>query len=182
MKAGAFYLLALIFGVALFYISLSSPDPVDSAYFYSGWTSCAFLALAFLLSSFGRRVWARRFGLCALGFACLHCLNFVVLDKGFDFADMAFELGRNKFIWLGFGYFLPMAVAGYLSAKRYQRLSKVRTVLLYGALPFLGWHIFDSVKVAGFVQYFALGLILALVFLRCFRALLKFKRANTKKF
>jgi sulfoxide reductase heme-binding subunit YedZ len=76
----------------------------------------------------------RMLGLFAFFYACLHFSTYVVLDKFFDLSDMLRDVGKRRFITIGFTGFvlmIPLAItstAGWirrLGGKRWQMLHRL---------------------------------------------------------
>ncbi len=86
----------------------------------------------------------RMVGLFTYFYVVLHLLCYSWLDMGFEWADIAADIGKRPFIWMGFGAFVlltPLALTSFhlairwLGAKRWQRLH--RLVYLVSALALL---------------------------------------------
>lgn len=167
-----FLLIVFLFGALIVYFGLNTPDPLDYFYTYSGYVGIFFVFCAILLTRFKKAKWARRFGLAGAFYILLHFLNFIVLDKDFDWVDIYGELKKNSFIWFGIVGFLGFLFACLLSFKKTQRYKKLRSTFVYiGALSG-SIHILYSVKVAEFLQWS----VLVLCVLLCFARLLPKKR------
>jgi len=108
----------------------------------------------------------RMLGLTVYGYAVLHLLCYSWLDMGFEWADIAHDIAKRPFIWVGFSAFVlltPLAATSFnaairrLGAKRWQVLHKA--VYLVAGLAVL--H-FDWMRAGknNFAEVWVYGLIL----------------------
>lgn len=113
----------------------------------------------------------RMLGLTVYGYAVLHLLCYSWLDMGFEWGDIAHDIAKRPFIWVGFSAFVlltPLAATSFnaairrLGAKRWQSLHKA--VYLVAGLAVLhfywmraGKHNFAEVWVYGGVLAGLLG-------------------------
>jgi sulfoxide reductase heme-binding subunit YedZ len=90
----------------------------------------------------------RSLGLAAFYYACLHLLCYAWFDQGFELNDIAKDLVKRPFIWLGmlgFVFMLPLAVTSSnaavrrLGAKRWQQLHRLVYLLPLFALLHFYW-------------------------------------------
>ena len=90
----------------------------------------------------------RSLGLATFFYACLHMLCYAWFDQGFELKDIAKDLVKRPFIWLGmlgFVFMLPLALtssnaaARSLGAKRWRQLHSLVYVLPLFALLHFYW-------------------------------------------
>jgi len=90
----------------------------------------------------------RSLGLATFFYACLHMLCYAWFDQGFELNDIAKDLVKRPFIWLGmlgFVFMLPLALtssnaaARSLGAKRWRQLHSLVYVLPLFALLHFYW-------------------------------------------
>jgi len=90
----------------------------------------------------------RSLGLATLFYACLHLLCYAWFDQGFELKDIAKDLVKRPFIWLGmlgFVFMLPLALTSSnaalrsLGAKRWRQLHSLVYVLPLFALLHFYW-------------------------------------------
>ncbi|MEI6481997.1 MAG: protein-methionine-sulfoxide reductase heme-binding subunit MsrQ [Betaproteobacteria bacterium] len=90
----------------------------------------------------------RSLGLATFYYACLHLLCYAWFDQGFELNDIAKDLVKRPFIWLGmlgFVFMLPLAVTSSnaavrrLGAKRWQQLHRLVYLLPLFALLHFYW-------------------------------------------
>jgi len=90
----------------------------------------------------------RSLGLATFFYACLHLLCYAWFDQGFELNDIAKDLVKRHFIWLGmlgFVFMLPLALtssnaaARSLGAKRWRQLHSLVYVLPLFALLHFYW-------------------------------------------
>ena len=90
----------------------------------------------------------RSLGLATFYYACLHLLCYAWFDQGFELNDIAKDLVKRPFIWLGmlgFVFMLPLAVTSsnaavrWLGAKRWQQLHRLVYLLPLFALLHFYW-------------------------------------------
>jgi sulfoxide reductase heme-binding subunit YedZ len=90
----------------------------------------------------------RILGLATFFYACLHLLCYAWFDQGFEFNDMAKDLVKRPFIWLGmlgFVFMLPLALTSskaavrWLGGKRWRQLHSLVYVLPLFALLHFYW-------------------------------------------
>ncbi len=107
----------------------------------------------------------RMLGLTVYGYAVLHLLCYSWLDMGFEWGDIAHDIAKRPFIWMGFSGFVlltPLAATSFnaairrLGAKRWQTLHKaVYWVAGLAVLHFYwmraGKHNFAEVWVYGLI-------------------------------
>lgn len=91
--------------------------------------------------------WRRMLGLFTYFYAVLHLLCYSWFDMGFEWADMAADIAKRPFIWVGFAAFVlltPMALTSFnrairwLGAKRWQWLHR----LVYAVAVLVVLHFF----------------------------------------
>ena len=113
----------------------------------------------------------RMLGLTVYGYVVLHLLCYSWLDMGFEWGDIAHDIAKRPFIWVGFSAFVlltPLAATSFnaairrLGAKRWQTLHKaVYGVAGLAVLHFYwmraGKHNFAEVWVYGSVLAGLLG-------------------------
>ncbi len=113
----------------------------------------------------------RMLGLTVYGYGVLHLLCYSWLDMGFEWGDIAHDIAKRPFIWVGFSAFVlltPLAATSFnaairrLGAKRWQTLHKaVYGVAGLAVLHFYwmraGKHNFAEVWVYGSVLAGLLG-------------------------
>ncbi len=63
----------------------------------------------------------RTLGLYAFAYACLHLLNFVGLDYGFNFAWLWADIAEKRYVVAGFGAFLILLALAVTSTRGWQR-------------------------------------------------------------
>ncbi len=90
----------------------------------------------------------RSLGLATFYYACLHLLCYAWFDQGFELNDIAKDLVKRPFIWLGmlgFVFMLPLAVTSSnaavrrLGANRWQQLHRLVYLLPLLALLHFYW-------------------------------------------
>ena len=90
----------------------------------------------------------RSLGLATFFYACLHLLCYAWFDQGFELNDMAKDLVKRPFIWLGmlgFVFMLPLALTSskaavrWLGGKRWRQLHSLVYVLPLFALLHFYW-------------------------------------------
>jgi sulfoxide reductase heme-binding subunit YedZ len=90
----------------------------------------------------------RSIGLAAFFYGCVHLLCYAWFDQNLDLADIAKDLVKRPFIWLGmlcFVLMLPLAMTSsnaairWLGGKRWQQLHKLVYVLPLFALLHFYW-------------------------------------------
>ena len=90
----------------------------------------------------------RSLGLATFYYACFHLLCYAWFDQGFELNDIAKDLVKRPFIWLGmlgFVFMLPLAVTSSnaavrrLGAKRWQQLHRLVYLLPLFALLHFYW-------------------------------------------
>jgi sulfoxide reductase heme-binding subunit YedZ len=90
----------------------------------------------------------RILGLATFFYACLHLLCYAWFDQGFELNDMAKDLVKRPFIWLGmlgFVFMLPLALTSsnaavrWLGGKRWRQLHSLVYVLPLFALLHFYW-------------------------------------------
>jgi len=90
----------------------------------------------------------RSLGLATFFYACLHLLCYAWFDQGFELNDMAKDLVKRPFIWLGmlgFVFKLPLALTSsnaavrWLGGKRWRQLHSLVYVLPLFALLHFYW-------------------------------------------
>ena len=90
----------------------------------------------------------RSLGLATFFYACLHLLCYAWFDQGFELNDIAQDLVKRPFIWLGmlgFVFMLPLALTSSnaalrsLGAKRWRQLHSLVYVLPLFALLHFYW-------------------------------------------
>ncbi len=90
----------------------------------------------------------RSLGLATFFYACLHLLCYAWFDQGFELNDIAKDLVKRPFIWLGmlgFVFMLPLALTSSnaalrsLGAKRWRQLHSLVYVLPLFALLHFYW-------------------------------------------
>jgi methionine sulfoxide reductase heme-binding subunit len=111
----------------------------------------------------------RMLGVFTFAYASLHLLAYAWLDMGLNLPDIAADIVKRPFIWMGFGAWalmLPLAVTSFnraikaLGAKRWQALHKaVYAVSLLGLAHFIWMRAGKS----NFVEPAVYGAILALL-------------------
>lgn len=128
------------------------------------------LAVTPLRHFFGWRTLARlrrMFGLFAFFYACLHFLNYLVLDQFFSWEDIVADVAERPYITVGFASFLlliPLAVTSTdgmirrLGGRRWQQLHRlVYAVGIGGVLHYL-WLVKADVR-----EPLLYGLVLAIL-------------------
>jgi len=90
----------------------------------------------------------RSLGLATFFYACLHLLCYAWFDQGFELNDIAKDLVKRPFIWLGmlgFVFMLPLALTSsnatvrWLGGKRWRQLHSLVYVLPLFALLHFYW-------------------------------------------
>ena len=134
-----------------------SANPIAEAMNRLGFWTLTFLLCSLLatplktLFGFTKQMRVRRMvGLFAFFYAALHFITYVALDQAFDLADIGTDIGKRKFITIGFAAFLtlvPLAVTstdravkrlGFRRWKRIHRLVYLAAVL--GVVHFV-WRV-----------------------------------------
>ena len=149
------------------------PNPAEYLIRSTGdWTLralCLTLAVTPLRVSLG---WAelarfrRMLGLTVYGYAVLHLLCYSWLDMGFEWGDIAHDIAKRPFIWVGFSAFVlltPLAATSFnaairrLGAKRWQTLHKA----VYGVAGLAVLHFYwMRAGKQNFAEVWVYGLIL----------------------
>jgi sulfoxide reductase heme-binding subunit YedZ len=109
----------------------------------------------------------RMLGLFAFFYASLHFTTYIFLDKFFDVHEMAKDIGKRKFITIGFTAFvllIPLAAtstAGMIRrlGKRWQKLHRLIYVSAIAGVIHYWWLVKADVRKP---QYYAIVLILLL--------------------
>ena len=92
--------------------------------------------------------WRRQLGLTVFIYALLHFLSYAWLDMGFEIEDIAKDIVKRPFIWMGFSAFALMSLLAitsfnraiqWLSAKRWRRLHQCIYVIAGLALLHFLW-------------------------------------------
>lgn len=108
----------------------------------------------------------RMLGLTVYGYGVLHLLCYSWLDMGFEWGDIAHDIAKRPFIWVGFSAFVlltPLAATSFnaairrLGAKRWQSLHKA--VYLVAGLAVLHFYWMRAGK-HNFAEVWVYGLIL----------------------
>jgi len=108
----------------------------------------------------------RMLGLTVYGYVVLHLLCYSWLDMGFEWGDIAQDIAKRPFSWMGFSAFVlltPLAATSFnaairrLGAKRWQTLHKA--VYLVAALAVLHFYWMRAGK-HNFAEVWVYGLIL----------------------
>ena len=110
-------------------------------------------------------------GLFTYFYVLLHLLCYSGFDMGFDVADIAKDIVKRPFIWMGFGAFVlltPLALTSWnrgirwLGAKRWQRLHRmVYAVAVLAVLHFYWMRSGKNNFTEVFVYAAILGVLLA---------------------
>lgn len=113
----------------------------------------------------------RMLGLFTYFYVLLHLLCYSGFDMGFDVADIAKDIVKRPFIWMGFGAFVlltPLALTSWnrairwLGAKRWQRLHRmVYAVAVLAVLHFYWMRSGKNNFTEVFVYAAILGVLLA---------------------
>ncbi|AQW85822.1 periplasmic DMSO/TMAO reductase YedYZ, heme-binding membrane subunit [Campylobacter pinnipediorum subsp. caledonicus] len=146
-------------------MALSTADPLDKLYSYTGYIALGIIFFCIVLSKFNLHKYARALGLSSIIFIIAHLYSYIVLDKELMFLEIIRELGRNKFIWLGLISALVLIITGIFSINKFQKYRKTRRILVYLAILFGSMHVFSSAKSPGFVEYFLVTCSLGLIVL-----------------
>lgn len=128
------------------------------------------LAVTPLRHFFGWRSLARlrrMFGLFAFFYACLHFLNYLVLDQFFSWEDIVADVAERPYITVGFTSFLlliPLAVTSTdgmirrLGGKRWQQLHRLVYVIGIGGVLHFLWLVKADIR-----EPLLYGLVLAVL-------------------
>jgi len=109
----------------------------------------------------------RMLGLTVYGYVVLHLLCYSWLDMGFEWGDIAHDIAKRPFIWVGFSAFVlltPLAGTSFnaairgLGAKRWQTLHQA--VYLVAALAVLHFYWMRAGK-HNFAEVWVYGIVLA---------------------
>jgi sulfoxide reductase heme-binding subunit YedZ len=114
-------------------------NPIEVVTHQTGRWTLKFLLLTLAVSplrKLTRQPWLIRFrrmlGLFAFFYGCLHFTTYVWLDKFFDVPDMLKDIGKRRFITLGFTAFVLLVPLAATSTRRMiQRLGGRRWALLH---------------------------------------------------
>lgn len=170
-----FFVICTAFGLWIFYFST---DKIKDIYFFSGLLSALFLAFSFFVCK-------ARFGIFSFLFAFLHTLNYIFLDKLFEFSQ-SFEILleilddflHQKFLIFGGLSFLIMSFLFVFSFFKIRLRSKWLFSLSYLAFLFFALHYFWAQKTADFYDYLIVifaGLLFAIRLKRLFSQMIGVK-------
>jgi len=113
----------------------------------------------------------RQLGLFAFFYASCHLLSYAVFDMDLDVAEMAHDLVKRPFIWVGFSAWLlmvPLALTSFnaairrLGSQNWQRLHRLVYAIALMALLHFFWmraakHNFNEVAVYGLILLLLFG-------------------------
>lgn len=152
-------------------------NPIESISHRTGFWSLSFLLMGLSLTPLrllSGASWLIRFrrmlGLFAFFYACLHFLNYLLLDQFFDWSAIAEDISKRPYLSVGFAAFLlllPLALTSSdammrrLGGKRWRRLHRlVYLSTLGGVLHYLCLVKKDLSNPLWFAGLFALLLLL----------------------
>ena len=175
---GAVLLAPLAYLVGAAFMNALGPNPAEALILATGELAlrslCVALAVTPVRVMSGWPEWARlrrMIGLIAFTYAVLHVLSYSWFDMGFDWADIATDLGKRPFIFVGmltFVVLLALAATSFnaairrLGARRWQALHRLVYASALLALLHFYWkrsgkHNFDDVWVYGGIIALLLG-------------------------
>jgi sulfoxide reductase heme-binding subunit YedZ len=149
-------------------------NPVEFVTHSTGDWTLRFLLIALAVTP-ARRVIAmpslirfrRMFGLFAFFYGCLHLLTYIWFDKFFDIEDVLKDVGKRRFITIGFGSLLlmiPLAVTSTaawirrLGGKRWQLLHRLVYLIASGGVIHYYWLVKSDIRLP--VLYGAILIVL----------------------
>jgi methionine sulfoxide reductase heme-binding subunit len=109
----------------------------------------------------------RMFGLFAFFYGCLHLLTYIWFDKFFDIEDVLKDVGKRRFITIGFASLLlmiPLAVTSTaawirrLGGKRWQLLHRLVYLIASGGVIHYYWLVKSDIRLP--VLYGAILIVL----------------------
>lgn len=173
-KAGLFLLglgplLGLIFGVLNERLGANPAEYLIRSFgdwtMRALWLTLAITPLRHLLGWPWLVRYRRQLGLFAFFYASCHLLSYAVFDMDLDVAEMAHDIVKRPFIWVGFSAWLlmvPLALTSFnaairrLGSQNWQRLHRLVYAIAVMALLHFFWmraakHNFNEVAVYGLV-------------------------------
>lgn len=133
------------------------PNPVEDIQDELGIWGIRFLMLTLAVTPFRHLIgqawpvqFRRMLGLFAFAYVSLHFLNYLVLDKQFDFGVILEDVTERQFITIGFVALLAMTPLAITSTNGWRRRLRHNWVtlhkLVYGIAAAACWHFFSQVK------------------------------------
>lgn len=133
------------------------PNPVEDIQDELGIWGIRFLMLTLAVTPFRHLIgqawpvqFRRMLGLFAFTYVSLHFLNYLVLDKQFDFGVILEDVTERQFITIGFVALLAMVPLAITSTNNWRRRLRHNWVtlhkLVYGIAAAGCWHFFAQVK------------------------------------
>lgn len=160
-------ILPLIYGI---FAVLNADDPIKEIYKVSGIVSLILLFISVLASRFKKRMVARLVGFGAFAYACIHFLNFIVLDSQLDIHEFYRQLMKNRFAIIGLISFIFFIIAMVLSFGKLKAKVKIRSIVVYIALLAACIHFFLYPKIPGVWEILALSIASILILIKIFKA------------
>lgn len=145
-------------------------DPIKYIYTFTGFSAFGFLLASLCITPlrkvYNLLIYRRMLGLFALFYACLHFINFFILDAQFDLSFVLKETVDKPFIYLGMIAFLILVFMGSTSTRRLFAKYNKWHKLVYIALILVVIHENMAQKVSGLLEYFLLVFAVVLLSLR----------------
>ncbi|HEC11972.1 MAG TPA: sulfoxide reductase heme-binding subunit YedZ [Acidiferrobacteraceae bacterium] len=161
----AIFILALLPFAALLwdgYTDALGAEPIEAISQRSGDWILRFLLLTLTITPL-RRIsgWnelvrlRRMLGLFAFFYACLHFLNYLVLDQGLDLAFIMEDVIEHKYVLIGFSSFLlliPLALTSTnamirrLGGRRWQKLHRLIYLIAIGGVVHYYWLVKSDIR------------------------------------
>jgi sulfoxide reductase heme-binding subunit YedZ len=139
-----------------------SANPIEFITHFTGDWTLRLIVITLAITPFRKSLslpnlihYRRMLGLFAFFYGCLHFLTWIWLDKFFDLREMLEDVGKRRFITLGFAAFvamIPLAItstAGWirrLGGKRWQRLHRLIYFTVIGGVIHYYWLVKSDVR------------------------------------
>jgi len=139
-----------------------SANPIEFITHFTGDWTLRLIVITLAITPFRKSLslpdlihYRRMLGLFAFFYGCLHFLTWIWLDKFFDLQEMLEDVGKRRFITLGFAAFvamIPLAItstAGWirrLGGKRWQRLHRLIYFTVIGGVIHYYWLVKSDVR------------------------------------
>src|SRR5215469_12231807 len=139
-----------------------SANPIEFITHFTGDWTLRLIVITLAITPFRKSLslpdlihYRRMLGLFAFFYGCLHFLTWIWLDKFFDLREMLEDVGKRRFITLGFAAFvamIPLAItstAGWirrLGGKRWQRVHRLIYFTVIGGVIHYYWLVKADVR------------------------------------
>ncbi|AXX91596.1 ferric reductase [Malaciobacter molluscorum LMG 25693] len=165
MRIFLFVVFLTPFFIALYslFITQNVIDPIKYIYTFSGVVATVILFFTIIISLMKRFInlmkYRRMIGLFGFFYACLHIINFVVLDAQFDVDFIINNLIKKPFIYLGAMAFFILVFLALTSTKRLFRKYNKYHKTLYLSLVLITIHFILAQKSLDIYQIFYIFII-----------------------